>query len=113
MKVKDLRILICILCIACVSTGIFSCDKPEDNKKPNTEKPDGSGSQNPDDEDDGQGGDQDNGNDGQGGQAEPKDKEFVILFTNDFHSQIEPLSKDETYNADREASRGSRRWWTV
>ena len=32
---------------------------------------------------------------------EPKDKEFVILFTNDFHSQIEPLSKDETYNADR------------
>ena len=31
----------------------------------------------------------------------PRDKEFVILFTNDFHSQIEPLSKDETYNADR------------
>ena len=29
------------------------------------------------------------------------DKEFVILFTNDFHSQIEPLSKEETYNADR------------
>ena len=25
----------------------------------------------------------------------------MILFTNDFHSQIEPLSKDETYNADR------------
>lgn len=32
---------------------------------------------------------------------EPKKKEFVILFTNDFHSQIEPLSKEETYNADR------------
>ena len=31
----------------------------------------------------------------------PRDKEFVILFTNDFHSQIEPLSKDESYNADR------------
>lgn len=31
----------------------------------------------------------------------PRKKEFVILFTNDFHSQIEPLSKDETYNADR------------
>ncbi len=28
-------------------------------------------------------------------------EEFVILFTNDIHSQIEPLSKDETYNADR------------
>ena len=27
--------------------------------------------------------------------------EFVILFTNDIHSQIEPISKDETYNADR------------
>ena len=27
--------------------------------------------------------------------------EFVILFTNDIHSQIEPTSKDETYNADR------------
>ena len=32
---------------------------------------------------------------------EPQDKEFVMLFTNDFHSQIEPVSKDETYNADR------------
>ena len=30
-----------------------------------------------------------------------KADEFVILFTNDFHSQIEPLSKEETYNADR------------
>ena len=30
-----------------------------------------------------------------------KENEFVILFTNDFHSQIEPLSKEETYNADR------------
>lgn len=34
-------------------------------------------------------------------EEEPKEKEFVILFTNDFHSQIEPTSKDETYNADR------------
>lgn len=32
---------------------------------------------------------------------EPQKKEFVILFTNDFHSQIEPLGKEETYNADR------------
>ena len=32
---------------------------------------------------------------------EPVPGEFVILFTNDFHSQIEPLSKEETYNADR------------
>lgn len=32
---------------------------------------------------------------------EAANDEFVILFTNDFHSQIEPLGKDETYNADR------------
>lgn len=31
----------------------------------------------------------------------PEEKEFVILFTNDFHSQIEPISSDETYNAGR------------
>ena len=31
----------------------------------------------------------------------PQNNEFVILFTNDFHSQIEPLGKEETYNADR------------
>lgn len=30
-----------------------------------------------------------------------KSSEFVILFTNDFHSQIEPTGKNETYNADR------------
>ena len=55
-----------------------------------TEQPDNSG--------DGGG----NGGNGSGeGQLQPKGKEFVILFTNDFHSQIEPLSKDETYNADR------------
>lgn len=32
---------------------------------------------------------------------EPNPGEFVILFTNDFHSQIEPISKDDTYNPDR------------
>ena len=36
-----------------------------------------------------------------GNEEEPKENEFVILFTNDFHSQIEPLTKEETYNADR------------
>lgn len=30
----------------------------------------------------------------------PENDEFVILFTNDFHSQIEPISKDDSYNAD-------------
>lgn len=32
---------------------------------------------------------------------EPNPGEFVILFTNDLHSQIEPISKDDTYNPDR------------
>jgi 5'-nucleotidase len=36
-----------------------------------------------------------------GNGPEEDGKEFVILFTNDFHSQIEPLGKEETYNADR------------
>ena len=44
----------------------------------------------------------DNGNEGSGDSGSgSQPKEFVILFTNDFHSQIEPLSKQETYNADR------------
>ena len=38
---------------------------------------------------------------GNGNEEGAKENEFVILFTNDFHSQIEPLSKEETYNADR------------
>ena len=43
-----------------------------------------------------------NGNEDKPGDEEAvKENEFVILFTNDFHSQIEPLSKEETYNADR------------
>ena len=42
-----------------------------------------------------------NPNGSDSGLIQPQGKEFVILFTNDFHSQIEPLSKEETYNADR------------
>ena len=33
-------------------------------------------------------------------EAKPAES-VVILFTNDLHSQIEPIGKDETYNADR------------
>ena len=44
---------------------------------------------------------QEGGEEGGQNKPEPIPGEFVILFTNDFHSQIEPLSKDETYNADR------------
>lgn len=62
------------------------CERP-DMPGDKTEKPDNSGT-----EDDQNGGGEQGGDD---------NKEFVILFTNDFHSQIEPLSKEETYNADR------------
>ena len=79
------------------------CEMP-DLSGDKTEKPDDSGTggdQNggEDQDGDGQGGSGDDG--GSDDDAELKSKEFVILFTNDFHSQIEPLSKDETYNADR------------
>lgn len=35
------------------------------------------------------------------GSKNPNPGEFVILFTNDFHSQIEPISKTASSNADR------------
>lgn len=78
MKSKDLRIVLTAIFIACMAVCPFSCDKPVSGEKPDTEDPGGSE-----------------------GQTGTEEKEFVILFTNDFHSQIEPLSKEETYNADR------------
>ena len=81
---------------------------------------DGSGNNSGESEDDGSGAEDDGGSsggDGNGSGGDGNDsgditdgsekpepegpKEFVMLFTNDFHSQIEPLGKDETYNADR------------
>ena len=114
-------IVICILALNFAGCEDRFGDDPTDTQKPgNTEKPDGSGDQQgpgSGDEDgpgsgdeDGPGsgdegsGDEGSGNEGsgdEGGQVETKENEFVILFTNDFHSQIEPLSKEETYNADR------------
>ena len=86
------------------------CEKP-DVPGDKTEKPDNSGTEDDqngggeqggdENKDDGQGGSGDDSGSGDEGSTEPKSKEFVILFTNDFHSQIEPLSKEETYNADR------------
>ena len=32
---------------------------------------------------------------------EPSSESIVLLFTNDLHSQIEPIDESETYNADR------------
>lgn len=91
---KQLRIWVLAVLLGLVP--FVGCERPE-IPGDTTEKPDNSGNGGGD-------GSSDNGsgNGGpDGGEIQPKDKEFVILFTNDFHSQIEPLSKDETYNADR------------
>lgn len=86
---------ITLIFIAALTFFIAGCEDPiaqyPDNLG-NTESPEGSGK--PEDE-------QKPGEPGTEEPAGPKENEFVILFTNDFHSQIEPLSKEETYNADR------------
>lgn len=75
--------LICVFCVggACTGKSAFSEEDPQPEQKPGggNEEEDSPSEEIP----------------------EAKDGEFVILFTNDFHSQIEPLGKDETYNADR------------
>ena len=76
-----------------VLAGIYftSCDpleqnRPDDSQKQETTDPD---TGNPDE------------NDKEEDKEEPDNDEFVILFTNDFHSQIEPTDKNLDYNADR------------
>ena len=68
----------------------------EPNDPPQVDNPSQGGNGDDEGEDEGDG-----GNGGTQGGVEARDGEFVILFTNDFHSQIDPLGKDETYNADR------------
>lgn len=90
---KQLRILTATICIALLAIAGVSCDDQADRWESDTEKPG-----NPDDQD---GNDDTEGGNGDEQPVGPKKKEFVILFTNDFHSQIEPLGKEETYNAER------------
>lgn len=78
-------------------------DKEEDNRNNEDEDEDedessGGTNDSPDNENNGNSQD---GEDSEEPGREPIPGEFVILFTNDFHSQIEPLSKEEKYNADR------------
>ena len=105
-KMKILKQLISALLIYFLALNISGCeDKIVDNsngthKPGNTEKPEGGANE----EQPGTGEEEQPGTDDPGTPSDPetsKEKEFVILFTNDFHSQIEPLSKEETYNADR------------
>lgn len=110
---KILRIFVTIILAAVLSLGLVSCEGNLNPEGDPTEQP-GSGNEDNNGNNSGNndGGSEDNGdgseNNGNGdggsesGKLEPDGpKEFVMLFTNDFHSQIEPLSKEETYNADR------------
>jgi len=67
-----MKVLHSILLAVFISLFLTGCEKPEAPQQP--QKP--SEPENPSEP------------------SEPKDREFVILFTNDFHSQIEPLSKE-------------------
>lgn len=82
---KIFRQLINVILICFLALNITGCEDKLNDNPSNTQKP-GTGEQEKPGTDD---------------PAAPKESEFVILFTNDFHSQIEPLSKEETYNADR------------
>ena len=94
LKMTMKRFRIWVLAVLWGLVPFVGCERPE-IPGDTTEKPDNSGNGGGD-------GSSNSGNSGSdGGQVQPQGKEFVILFTNDFHSQIEPLSKEETYNADR------------
>ena len=82
---KMLKTIAAVLCCAFVSLACVSCDGNWDGLDLGLHAPDYS---------------EDDGKDDSKEPAVTKD-EFVILFTNDFHSQIEPLSQEETYNAGR------------
>ena len=89
-KMKILKQLISALLICFLALNISGCEEKIADNSTGTQKP-GTGEEQP-------------GTEEPGTPSEPeitKESEFVILFTNDFHSQIEPLSKEETYNADR------------
>lgn len=102
---------ISLLLIICLLSGIYSCETPEvpEQNKPNTEQPDNKGDDESDNKDDNQNneesgeGDENDKENGVNGESNPEEenREFVMLFTNDFHSQIEPTSSDLSYNANR------------
>ena len=110
---KAIRQLINAILICVLTCGVAGCEdqigagqeKPgtgNEQKPGGDEQKPGTGDQEGPGNGDGTGeGTGDGSGDGSGDGTGVKENEFVILFTNDFHSQIEPLSKEETYNADR------------
>lgn len=93
---KNFRQLINAIIIGILVLGIAGCEDELKQPAAGNQKP-GNGQKPEDGQKPGSSGDDGASTDPEG----PKETEFVILFTNDFHSQIEPLSKEETYNADR------------
>ena len=84
-------ILVCILFVGGACGGKVTFPEDDNTQVEPTPNPDNGG------ENGGENGDDEPSDE----KPEAKDGEFVILFTNDFHSQIEPLGMDETYNANR------------
>ena len=81
--IKHLLIYITLATAATIST---SCD-PEDLKIPIS----GENDSDVDGDEGDDSGSSDEGNQGDQGEQNPENSEFVMLFTNDFHSQIEPM----------------------
>ena len=79
-------ILILVAGLAYTSCDTLEQNRPDDDKKQEITEPE-TGKPDEDDKDE--------------GKEEVENDEFVILFTNDFHSQIEPTDKNLDYNADR------------
>ena len=101
---KRLKKYISAILIVLLASGFVGCDEKLGGDRIETPNTDGDNQgQNGNGDQNGNGGQNGNGdqNGNENNPPEPQEKEFVILFTNDFHSQIEPLSKEETYNADR------------
>lgn len=100
-KMKQAIKFIVYILIASFAFSIVGCEDFTEglpNNSGNTEVPEEGGK--PDEGQTPGSGDEDKPGNGEE-PTDTKENEFVILFTNDFHSQIEPLSKEETYNADR------------
>ena len=83
MKLK--RYPIIILIILCLISWVYSCTKPEvpQTNQPKPEQNDKPGGN--------EGNGSDEGDEGDEGSEDADNTDFVMLFTNDFHSQIEPM----------------------
>lgn len=102
---KTLRLLTLIIMTACAGITLSSCDPadfieqlvPDINDEEDKDKENGGDDSSEEtdgekgDEDDEQNGYHDGTDDSTSEFPEVKNSEFVILFTNDFHSQIEPM----------------------